>query len=68
MKHDFDPEEFINLLEGTLGNVEIAVNSKQFQELTNSIYYSNVDFTLRDALQALDQAVDAYKESLGIKE
>ncbi|WP_088243843.1 hypothetical protein [Calothrix rhizosoleniae] len=68
MKNDFSPQEFINMLEGTTEIIKVTVNSKQFQELTNDIHYSNVDFTLVDAIQAFEQAVDAYKESLGIKE
>ena len=62
MKNDFHPGEFITMLQSVGNILRGIVDSKQFQELTNNQYYQSVDFTLVDALQAIEQTADAYEE------
>ena len=62
MKTDFQPQEFIDLLESTQKILEILVKSRQYHNLTNSRFYSSPNFTLDDAVRSLEECADAFKE------
>ncbi len=62
MKTNFTPEEFLTMLNSSFELVSILASSKQYQEILNKGYCKRIDFTLADALEALDNVRNFYED------
>ena len=62
MKTNFDPLDFQALLNGLSTIVNTAIRSQNYQELCNTQYAQSLDFTLVDALQAIQQVEECFTE------
>ncbi len=60
LKTNFSPDEFLATLDSVGQILKVLARSNNFQELVNSDAYGGVDFRLPDAIQAIEQAYDAY--------
>jgi hypothetical protein len=59
MKTTFLPDDFLSMLETTAKTLLVLVTSSNYQEIVSQ-ENCGVDFTLVDAIQAVEQASDVY--------
>lgn len=61
MKTNFEPGEFIQMLDSIGALLDVLIKSQNYQELTLSEYYSDSDFNLVDAREGIEQTSSTYE-------
>ena len=62
MKTNLTPDEFVAVLASVCHIVEVLAKSKNYQDLLSHPRYSSTEFTLNDAMQALEEVGAEFSE------